>query len=158
MALTPEQREAARQRKANQRAREKGLPEPYNAEQIRAAKQSKADRECAVQKLLAEVEAIDAQGKRYKSEARSLTRLVRIYYGQPEIGDADNDNDEEASSSKASKKSKGPKRPNPSETCIRIQNSQTDPTENKGGRRRRSLENVEYETDDVIGFWRWLDL
>src|SRR5271157_2740813 len=158
MALTPEQREAARQRKANQRAREKGLPEPYNAEQIRAAKQSKADRECAVQRLLAEVEAIDAQGKRYKSEARSLTRLVRIYYGQPEIGDADNDNDEEASSSKASKKSKGPKRPNPSETRIRIQNSQTDPTENKGGRRRRSLENVEYETDDVIGFWRWLDL
>src|SRR5271157_2352081 len=158
MALTPEQREAARQRKANQRAREKGLPEPYNAEQIRAAKQSKADRECAVQRLLAEVEAIDAQGKRYKSEARSLTRLVRIYYGQPEIGDADSDCDEETSDSKAAKKPKGPKRPNPSETRIRIQDTNVDPVATSRGKRRRSVEDVNYEIDDVVGFWRWLDL
>src|SRR5216684_4262667 len=120
--------------------------------------EEKAKRESAVQQLLDEVYHLDKEGKRHKSEARSYTRLVRLYFGQPEIGDVDNDEDDETSSSKASKKSKGPKNPNPSATRIRIQNSDIDPTQGGRGKRRRSVEDISYEVDDVVGFWRWLEL
>jgi phage terminase large subunit-like protein len=146
----------AAQRKANQRAREKGIPEPFGVEYVSKvvqAKESAAEKESSVRRLLDEVAAQDAIGKRFKSEARSLTRLVRIFYGQPESGDVDG---AEASES-TPKKTKGPKRVNPSETRVRIQNTQADPLE-RGKGRRRSLEGTEYETDDIVGFWRWLEL
>lgn len=154
MALT------SAQRKANERARKKSQAEPYGQEyqaRVSEEQESRADKESALLRLLDEIKAQDDSGKRFKSEVRSLTRLVRLYYGQPEIGDMDNDDDETGESK--SKKVKGPKRPNPSETRIRIQDTQTDPIERgKGKRVRRSLENVTYEVDDVVGFWRWLEL
>lgn len=147
MGLTPAQR------KANQRAREKGLPEPFNSADIKAEQEAHAAKESELLKLLEEVKALDDKGQRFKSEARSYTRLVRLYFGQPEIGDAD----DEASESKDTK-GKKIKRPNPSETRIRIQNSDIDPLDAGRGKRRRSAEDISYEVDDVIGFWRWLEL
>ncbi len=148
MGLTPAQR------KANQRARDKGLPEPYNSTEIKAQQEAHAAKESELLRLLDEVAALDKEGKRFKSEARSYTKLVRLYFGQPEIGDAD---DAETSESE-NKKAKKDKRPNPSETRIRIQNSNVDPTNQGKGRRRRSVEDISFEVDDVVGFWRWLEL
>jgi predicted phage terminase large subunit-like protein len=108
----------------------------------------------AVEKFLAEIKHLDDEGKRYKSEARSYTKLARLYYGQSETGDADED--VETSESK-SKKVKKDKRPNPSETRIRIQDSNIDPT-HRGKRRRRSAEDISYEVDSIVDFWRWLEL
>jgi phage terminase large subunit-like protein len=142
----------AAQRKANQRARDKGLPEPYNSTAIKADEEARAEKESQIVQLLEEVAAYDKEGKRFRSEARSYTKLVRLYFGQPEIGDED----EEASEIE-SKKTKKNKRPNPSETRIRIQNSDIDPTV-KGKGRRRSIEDITYEVDDIVGFWRWLNL
>ena len=153
----------AAERKRLQRQRDKLKAQGASPEEIAAVnesaqtlKQTKADRECAVQRLLDEVAAIDATGKRYKSEARSLTRLVRLYYGQPEIGDADAV-DEEGETPKASKKPKGPTPPNPSETRIKIQNSQIDPVKRLVGKAAKT-QAIDYETDDIVNFWRWLDL
>lgn len=150
MALTDAQRQA------NSRARKKGLPEPYSAAESKAQAEAHAAKESRLVELLEEVAAHDREGKRYKSEARSYTKLVRLYYGQPENGDAD---DDETSDGKTAKKPKGPKRPNPSETRIRIQNSDAAPLEPvKGKSRKRAIEDITYEVDDIVGFWRWLDL
>jgi predicted phage terminase large subunit-like protein len=119
--------------------------------------EEKAVRESAVQELLAEVEHLDKEGKRFKSEARSYTKLVRLYYGQPETGDADEELGGELEKTKKEKK-KGSKRPNPSETRIRIQDSNVDPAQRSKGRRRRTAEDISYEVDDVVNFWRWLEL
>jgi len=147
MGLTPAQRQA------NKRARDKGVPEPYDSTVIKADQEARAAKEANALNLFEEVAARDKEGKRFKSEARSYTKLVRLYFGQPEIGDAD----DEASEGK-DKKSKKDKRPNPSETRIRIQNSDVDPTDRGKGRRRRSIEDITYEVDDIVGFWRWLNL
>lgn len=142
------------QRKANQRAREKGLPEPYNSADIKAQEQAKADKESATLRLLAEVAAFDATGKRYGGEVRTLTQLVRIFYGQPDVGDADN----EETSDSSKKKDEGPKRPNPSETRIRIQDCNSDPIDKPKGRRKVIASAIKWELDDVVDFWRWLQL
>lgn len=149
MALTSQQKQA------NKRARDKGLPEPYSAEVVKATQAALAEKELAMTRLLEEVAAHDKAGKRFKSEARSYTQLVRLFYGQPENGDADED-DDEATAIKATKK--GPKRPNPSETAIRIQSSEVDPAQKKKGRGHRTTEDISYEVNDVVSFWRWLDL
>lgn len=120
----------------------------------RVSEQDKAERELAVQRLLDEVAHLDKGGKRFKSEARSYTKLVRLYFGQPEMGDEDDD--EQADST--SKKLKGPKAPNPSQNKIRIQNSSVDPVEKVRGKRRRSIGDVTFEVDEVVSFWRWLEL
>jgi phage terminase large subunit-like protein len=116
----------------------------------KVSEQDKAERESAVQRLLDEVAHLDRDGVRFKSEARSYTKLVRLYFGQPENGDADDEG--------SKKKSKGPTRPNPSETKIQIRNSEGDPTQRVKGQRRRSIEDITYEVDDIVGFWRWLEL
>lgn len=147
MGLTPAQR------KANQRARDKGLPEPYSSADIKAQQEEHAAKESELLRLLDEVKALDEKGQRFKSEARSYTKLVRLYFGQPEIGDVDDETSEGES-----KKAKKDKRPNPSETRIRIQNANVDPTDRGRGRRRRSVEDISFEVDDIVGFWRWLEL
>lgn len=148
MGLTPQQRQA------NKRARDKGLSEPFGQAFVEEQKQSAethAARESELVNLLQEVAERDATGERYKSEARSFTKLVRIYFGQPENGDADETSDGEKAKTKQSKI----KRPNPSENRISIRNTATDP-EPKA--RRKSGAPVDYEVDDIVGFWRWLDL
>lgn len=147
MALT------AKQRKKNQRDREAGRPETYNSVLIKQEAETHAKRESELLQLLDEVKSLDEQGKRFKSEARSYTRLVRLYFGQPEIGDVDEETDESEN-----KKVKKDKRPNPSETRIRIQNSNVDPTERGKGKRRRTAVDITYEVDNEVGFWRWLEL
>jgi phage terminase large subunit-like protein len=151
MGLTPAQR------KANQRARDKGLPEPFNSADAKAQKEAQQAKESELLRLMEEVAVLDGQGKRYRSEARSYIKLVRLYFGQPENGDAD-DTDDPDESGKTAKKPKAPKSPNPSQARIRIQNSNADPTDGGRGKRRRSVEDISYEVDDVVGFWRWLDL
>src|SRR5271166_3944586 len=140
-------------------------PKRKSAERMRAwrarqkeakvSAEDQAARESAVQQLLAEVEHLDKEGKRFKSEARSYTKLVRLYFGQPETGDCDEETNE--SENKKAKKTKKDKRPDPSKTRIRIQDSNVDPT-HQGKRRRRSLEDITYEVNDVVSFWRWLEL
>lgn len=118
----------------------------------KVSEQDKAERELTVQRLLDEVAHIDNEGKRFKSEARSYTKLVRLYFGQPESGDEDDEADS------TSKKPKGSKAPNPSQDKIRIQNSNVDPTNRAKGKRRRSVEDITFEVDEVVSFWRWLEL
>lgn len=115
--------------------------------------QAKVEKEAAFRDLFEECALHDKEGKRFKSEARSYTRLLRLYLGQTEIGDADDETSESEN-----KKVKKDKRPNPSEARIRIQNASIDPTQGGRGRRRRSVEDISYEVDDVVGFWRWLEL
>jgi predicted phage terminase large subunit-like protein len=157
MALTPAQKEYARQRKANQRAREKGEPEPYGPEfraEQKVIKATQEERKSEFLRRLEECAALDKSGERYRGEARSRVRLLRLFYGLPEV--EEEDGDEETGSGKAAKKSKGPKRPNPSETAIRIQNTNLDPRATRG--RRPSAANIDYEIDEVVSFERWLDL
>src|SRR6266851_55841 len=149
MSLTPAQKEAARKRKANQRARERGLPEPYG-EAWKVEQVSREEKKSEFLRRLEECAAEDKSGQRYRSEARSRVRLLRLYYGQPEV-----ESDEETGESESSKKKKVV-RPNPSETCIRIQNSNLDPRSGRG--RRPNLENIDYEIDEIVSFERWLDL
>src|SRR5712671_5509114 len=146
MGLTPAQRQQ------NKRARDKGLPEPHNSADIKATQEARAVKESELLRLLEEVASLDKEGKRYRSEARSYTKLVRLFFGQPENGDADEPEDGEEGPKV--KKPKGPKQPNPSESKIRIQNSEVDPAAKTKGKRRRSIEDITYEVDDVIGFWR----
>lgn len=143
MGLTPAQR------KANQRARDKGLVEPYG-EQFKVEQQAKAEKSAEFIRRLEEVAVRDVNGTRFKSEARSLTRLLRLYYGQSEIGEQDQENAETTPS-------KGPKRPNPSITPIRIQNSNLDPTSKAKGNKKGTSE-IDYEVNEVVSFERWLDL
>jgi predicted phage terminase large subunit-like protein len=142
------------QRAANYRARKKGEKEPYNSAEISAVEEALAAKESELQQLLDEVAEHDAAGKRYRSEARSYTKLVRLYYGQPEVGDVDED---EKVGGSALKKKKTVQ-PNPSTTKLRIKNSDGDPVERVKGQRKRQQEDITYEVDDVVGFWRWLDL
>src|SRR5580765_8363805 len=103
------------QRAANYRARKKGEKEPYNSAEISAVEEALAAKESELQQLLDEVAEHDAAGKRYRSEARSYTKLVRLYYGQPEVGDVDED---EKVGGSALKKKKTVQ-PNPSTTKLR---------------------------------------
>jgi len=149
MALTDAQKQARRRAKLRGDA-----ILPFDPAEVAAQQASRAEKEADLQRLLEEVISLDREGLRYKGEARSYTKLVRLYYGQPETGDAD---EEVGGALEKAKKAKKNKRPNPSETKIRIENSQIDPPERVKGKKGKS-ENVDYEVDDVVGFWRWLDL
>ena len=129
---------------ARYRAKKKGEPLPFDPE-VKRQKEAEATR------LLEEVAVYDAEGKRYKSEARSYAKLVRLFFGQPESSDIE----EEDGDKKTTKKDK---RLNPSQTKIRIQDSQADPTTGGRGKRRRNINDIKYEVDDIVSFWRWLDL
>lgn len=150
---TDAQKEAARQRKANQRAREKGLPEPY----------AKADPEEVAKRIrqkdvdLAWAQVQDASGVYYKSECRSCVDLLRIYEGA-NILDKESDEDEVEAKKKASKKKEN--RPNPSQQKITIRAVTTEVAgveiklEPNCAAEFRLLK----EVDEVVSFRRWLDL
>ena len=151
---TNAQKEAARQRKANQRARDKGLPEPY----------AKADPAEVAKRLsrheidLAWAQEQDSSGKYYKSECRSCVDLLAIYEGA-NILDKESEDDEDLTPAKKKSKKKE-NRPNPSQQRINIRAIITE----VAGVEIKLEPNcaVEYrllkEVDDVVSFQRWLDL
>jgi phage terminase large subunit-like protein len=149
---TEAQREAARQRKANQRAREKGLPEPYS----KATLEEVANRVSQHELDFVWAKELDESGKYYKSECRSCVDLLAIYEGA-DILDKDSEEDD---TSRVKKKSKGPKRPNPSQQKITIRAVETEVAgviiklEPNCAAEFKILK----EVDEVVSFRRWLDL
>ena len=95
MALTPEEREAARIRKADQRAREKfakeraqGFVAPIEEEDAEKTLEEHG-------KNLEWAQELDATGVRYKSECRPLIDLLAIYEGADILDKESDDEDEE---------------------------------------------------------------
>lgn len=141
------QKEANRRKKANQRAREKGLPEPYPKADREAIARRKDQNEADV----AFANGLDASGQFYKSEARCAVDLLKIYEG---VNLQDTDEDDEETGDDAKKRYKSAKkepRPNPSNTIIKIRASQYEPDSPKEFRELT-------EVNEVVSFQRWLDL
>jgi hypothetical protein len=90
-------REHDRQRQANKRARDKGLPEPYPRVDPEEAKQRLTRHEDD----LAWAQNQDAIG-RYKSECRSCVDLLAIYEGT-NILDKETEDEDESDKKKATK-------------------------------------------------------
>ena len=143
MALT------AAERKANQRARVAGKPEPFekiNKEEIKR-------REAQNAMDLAWAKEQDATGKFYRSECRPCVDLLVIYEGA-NILDKESDDDEETSDSKK-KPEKKENRPNPSTTKIKIRaiklgDINLEPDCDFAFRQLN-------EIDKVLSFQEWLD-
>jgi hypothetical protein len=142
MALT------AAQRKANQRAREQGKPEPFG----KATMEQCVERDGQHEMDLTWAQQQDASGKFYKSECRSCVTLLGIYEGG---GLHQEESDEETSGSK--KKKQKQVIPNPSTTKVTIS-----ATEFNGIPINIDCEDPELsklkEVDEIVSFQRWLDL
>ena len=145
-------REAARQRQANKRARDKGLPEPFAKVDLEEV----ANRISQHELDLAWASEQDASGRYYKSECRSCIDLLAVYQGA-NILDKEAD-DEETDGRKKPKKKEN--RPNPSQQKIVIRAVTTE----VAGTEIKLEPNcaVEFrllkEVDEVVSFRRWLDL
>ncbi|VVB52053.1 Uncharacterised protein [uncultured archaeon] len=155
MAKELSQKERARRRKANQRARDNGLPEPYpSLASVAASEEQAAVRDARHREDLSWAVALDATGKFYKSECRTLVTLLGIYEG----GALNVICDEEDELAEASKKPKQ-RMPIPSvekitipaifgwdgEKPVKIETTQKEYRE-------------EFEVNEVVSFRRWLDL
>jgi phage terminase large subunit-like protein len=141
---------SAKERKANQRAREKGQPEPYIAAPV--SKEQIENR--ASQHLidLAWATEQDATGKYYRDECRSCVDLLAIYEGANIL---DKESDDEESDAKKKKKKKE-NRPNPSQQKLTIRAIETNGIKIEPN---CSLEfRILKEVDEVVSFRRWLDL
>lgn len=151
---TESQRESARQRKANQRAREKGLPEPYPV----ANKEEIAQRVSQHDLNLSWAEEQDASGKYYKSECRPCVDLLAIYEGA-NILDKEAE-DEETGDGKKKTTKKKENRPNPSQQrlIIRAVTTQVAGVEIKLEPNCAVEFRLLKEVDDVVSFQYWLDL
>lgn len=149
----------AAQRKANQRARDKGKPEPF----VRVSPEELAQKKDQYDLDLAYAKEQDATGTYYKSECRPLTDLLAVYYGA-DLNAKETDEDEETSKSKKPKKKTN--QPNPSKDIITIKavwGPNGEPIEpscwvgcdhttcGKGFRKT-------FEVKEVVSFRRWLDL
>ena len=148
MATAEQTKEAARRRKANQRARERGLPEPYPA-QLVEEKEAISAREAKHREDLLWAQTQDDSGTFYKSECRSAIRLLAIFEGNNHVGVDDPD----VIDKKTGKKKNNI--PNPSFQAIRIR-----AIEHEGVRidpNMKEYRNV-FEVNGVIGFREWLDL
>src|SRR5579859_220354 len=148
MATSEQTKEAARRRKANQRAREKGLPEPYPASPSEE-KEAISVREAKHREDLAWAQAQDDTGTFYKSECRSAIRLLAIYEGNNHVGVEDPDVIDKKTGKKKSNI------PNPSIQAVRIRAIQhegiyIDPN-------MKEYRNV-FEVNKVVSFLEWLDL
>src|SRR5579863_6488659 len=111
-------KEQARRRKANQRAREAGMPEPYPAE-AEASTEEQSAKEQQHLLDLAWAKELDESGVFYKSECRSAMQLLAIYEGNNNVTGEDLD----AIDPKTGKKKQNI--PNPSRQAIRIHAVQT---------------------------------
>lgn len=154
MATAEERKEAARRRKANQRAREKGLPEPYKVSE--QDKELKKQREVQYQRDLEWAQNQDRTGKFYKAECRGAEQLLKIFYGNTEA-DCE-EGDEEAAALEAAKKKTQSNLPIPAivpfrvlacETTVNGQTVKIDPDmpEYRGV----------FEVSKVLTFQEWLD-
>src|SRR5271170_2598903 len=94
MATSEQARESARRRKANQRARDAGMPEPYPVTSMVAEEEEKGLRLEEHDKNLAWAKELDAGTSFYKSECRSAVQLLAIYEGGAltVVGEEDPDN------------------------------------------------------------------
>lgn len=153
MATAEQRREADRRRKANQRARERGLPDPYPVQPA----ESKEDKTAREQSYIADyafAQQQDATGKFYKSECRSMIKLLAIYYGNLAAAE------EVKTDAKTGKKQNTP---NPSIQAIRILATETVQVVNgellsiKIDPDMKEYRNT-YEVNGVISFKEWLDL
>lgn len=148
---TPEQKEAARQRKANQRARDKGLPEPYAGPSLE--KGTVSEREARYRGYLTFAKAQDATGQFYKSECRSTLQLLAIFEGNNNVGVEDS----EIRDSKTGKKKQNT--PNPSIQAVRIpaikiasEDGQMEPIDPDNPAFGRTM-----EVSKVLTFHEWLE-
>jgi predicted phage terminase large subunit-like protein len=148
MATLDQTREAQRRRKANQRARDKGLPEPYGAPTA-ADKELIGQRETFHIEDLAFAQELDASGSFYKSECRAAIKLLAIFEGNNHVGEEDEDNID----TKTGKKKVNI--PNPSITAIRIRATEVLglPVSPRDKNHRNTM-----EVNGVIRFREWLDL
>jgi hypothetical protein len=154
MGRTAEQiKEAARRRKANERARKKGMPEPYRAIDLDSEEESKTEREQEHLANLAWAQEQDASGRFYKSECRSAVTLLAIYEGNNYVGLEDPDEVDQ----KTGKKKQNI--PNPSRQAIHFRAVET---EVNGEVIKIDPDMLEYkhifEVDGVVTFQQWLDL
>jgi hypothetical protein len=150
MGLTP------KERKANQRARDAGFPEPYQAKPA-APKATKEEVETRLSQHASDfawAQEQDATETFYKSECRPCVDLLAIYEGA-NIEDKEAEDDEETSGSKKKSKKKQ-NRPNPSLQRLTIR-----AIESEGFRiepdAALSFRKV-FEVNEVVSFRRWLDL
>lgn len=147
----------ARQRKANQRARQKGVPEPFGADYV-AKVEAEQDVHAEMSRTREEnhtfAQQYDASGKYYRSECRPLTTLLQVYEGGGlEIVD---ETDEQALLEKAKADKKKPLNlPIPSLHPVQIR-----ATEHEGKHidPNSKLHRKTFEDDGVLSFERWLHL
>lgn len=146
------QKQQARVRQANKRARDKGLPEPYP----KVSPEEIENRLSQHEKDLVWATGQDAVS-RFKSEARSCLDLLAIYEGSNILDKESEDEEESEEEKKKSKPSrKRAERPNPSQTKITIRAIEFNGVllEPNCDFEFRKLT----EVDEVISFRRWLDL
>jgi len=145
------------QRKANERARKAGKPEPF----VKVSQEELDKVKDQYDIDLAFASEQDATGEFYKSEVRLLTDLLAIYYGTDINAKED---DEETDKKKKSKKTTN--QPNPSKDVLTIKavwGPNGEPIEPKCwpncdhticGKHLRST----FEVNWVVSFKHWLDL
>jgi hypothetical protein len=156
---TEQSRERARQRKANQRAREKGLPEPFPFE----APESKEDKANREQRYIADyawAQEMDDTGKFYKSECRPALKLLAIYYGNPSVQEEEGERTDPKTGKKLNL-------PNPSLEAIRIRAILTTELTREAIESGELLVKIDpdmkqyrqtYEVNEVVTFREWLEL
>lgn len=151
MPTSEQAREAARRRQANKRARDKGMPEPYEVTDVVAEEAEKGLKLKQHEENLAWAAQLDAGENFYKSECRSAIHLLAIYEGSTisVIGEEDN----KIIDAKTGKKINNLPVPVAQKVTIRaiqIGDTQIDPID-KDHRKT-------YEVDRVVSFRDWLDL
>jgi hypothetical protein len=145
MALTPTQR------KANQRARDKGLPEPFNSADAKANQEALAAKELQYEEYLNWAQKQDETGRFVGSECRSAVKLLAIYMGNNHVSLEEPEEDNKKSGKKKQNI------PNPSIQPIRIRAVET---EIDGKKIKIDPDKVEhrhiFEVSRVLTFQEWL--
>jgi predicted phage terminase large subunit-like protein len=150
MATSEQAKESARRRKANQRAREKGLPEPYG-QSVAEEEQEKSQKLAEHDLNLTWAMEQDTAECFYKSECRSMLELLAIYEGN--AATIISDEDEKVIDPKTGKKKNNLPIPVAQKIQIRaisLGDTLIDPID-KDHRKT-------YEVDRVVSFRDWLDL
>lgn len=147
MATAEQTKEAARRRKANQRARDKGLPEPYPTIDAEMP-ETKSAREQKYREDYAYAQELDATGQFYRSECRTAMRLLAIFCGNNDLSLEETDGTE-------SKTGKKKNIPNPSTTALRIRAVEFDGIKIDPDMKEYRKT---FEVNEVVSFKRWLEL